>query len=551
MDRRQCLKLIAASGLLLPRARMMLPDPTTAKDPKMRNWDVLTLDPTGKTIPATYHSPSDPDGAVFMATNGDDRNDGRSEDRPVKTLNRAIDAAPNNATVCFRGGTYNDNYRNADGTYKILANKWLDFTSYLGEPVTFDGAGRLHHWMVCGSSIGVGTRSFRGFRLTGFAGGWEGTIGDIPLYLGDGQGAVYSVEDMLFDHNQGCGLNFQDPRGDLGDPRIVRCVFTDNGSNGITNTGNMSRTPGKLPSSQHENDLWISHCYFGRNNQANNQKPYEAGAKLHQNAKITMFGNIVEDTVGNYGHGLWTDVANRDARFLCNFVRRCGSDGLFDETGSPTAWFVSNVLVDCGLLENHANIRIASDSPQVMYNTSVVTGETIRGTKACYPIEIYDDVRNITTDGYSPDTKFVNMHSNMFAGGLGRYAFMLYMYSNQPPHTGGGTWPSDFWKSPGHWGRNAWWQMAAGKNYVRWNEKGVDKQYGKPADLQAAKGVGGQDILVTSDPFVDHIKWRLKTTSPAYTLGEPLPADIATALGYTPGQKFPMGYIDCPIPTWA
>src|SRR5262249_27920957 len=163
----------------------------------------------------------------------------------------------------------------------------------------------------------------------------------------------------------------------------------------------------------------------------------------------------VEDTVGNYGHGLWTDVANSDARFLCNFVRRCGSDGLFDETGSPNAWFASNLLVDCGLLENHANIRIASDSPQGIYNTSGVTGDLVPalgGPKKAYiPLEIYDDVRNIQTDGYSPDTKFVNMHSNLFAGGLGRYAFLFYMYSNQPFHAGGGTWPSDFWKTPGRW----------------------------------------------------------------------------------------------------
>jgi hypothetical protein len=517
----------------------------------MRNWDVLTLDPTGKTIPPTYHAPQDPDGVVFMATNGDDRNDGRSEDRPVKTLNRAIDACPNKGTVAFRGGTYNDNYHNADGSFKIVANKCLTYTSYLGEPVTFDGGGKLKYLMVHGNRGNPGLEvKFQGFRITGFVGDWGGSIGNVPLYLGDGDGSIYIVEDLLVDHNSGCGINVSDPRGDLGDARVVRTVFCDNGSDGLTDTGSMKRKPGTMPDGDHVNDWWVSHCYFGRNNTANNQKPYEAGCKAHNNKKVTFFGNIIEDTVGNYGHGLWTDVANCDAHFVCNFVRRCGSDGLFDETGSPTAWFVSNVLVDCGLLENHANIRIASDSPVVMYNTSVVTGDTINGRKAYVPIEIYDDVRNIQTDGYSPDTKFVRMNSNLFAGGLGRYSFLLYMYSNQPFHAGGGTWPSDFWKSPGRWGKNAWWQMKTGGDYIRWNEKGSDQKFKNPAALQTAKGVGGSDIWLTADPFVDRKRWRVKSSSPAYAQAEPLPADIATLLGYAPGSRFPYGYIDCPIPTW-
>lgn len=516
----------------------------------MRNWDVLTLDPTGKTIPKTYHAPQDPDGVVFMATNGSDSNDGRSETRPVKTLNKAIDLCPNNGTVSIRGGTYNDNYRNADGTYKIVGNKHFTMEAYLGEPVTFDGGGKLRHLMVCGSSIGAGMKAFRGFRITGFAGGWEGKLGDVPLYLGDGNGAWYVIEDMLIDHNQGCGVNLSDPRGDLGDPRVVRCVFADNGSVGLTDTGNMTRKPGTNPTSTHENDLWVAHNYFGRNNKNNNQYAYEAGAKLHNNAKITVFGNIVEDTIGNYGHGLWTDVANRDAHYLCNFVRRCGSDGLFDETGSPTAWFVSNVVVDCGVVTNHAGIRIASQGPKVWYNTSVTTGQTVTlgnaSGKGYMPIEIYDDVRNIQTDGYSPDTKDVTLSSNLFVG-PGKYNFLMWLYSNQPFHAGGGTWPTDFWKN-GVWSKNAWWSPSG--NMVRWTESGSNTQYARPADVQKARGVGGSDIWLPGDPFVDRKAWRVKSSSPAYSVGDGLPADIATALGYKPGQQFPRGYIDCPIPTW-
>lgn len=513
----------------------------------MRNWDAPLLDPTGNTIPPTYHAPDDPDSAVFMSMNGDDKNDGRSDMRPVKTLNRAIEVAPNNGTVCFRGGTYNDNYRNADGTYRILANKFLTFTSYLGEPVTFDGANRLHHLLVCGSNAGVGMHAFKGFEITRFVGGWEGQIGDVPLYLGDGQGAWFVVEDMLIHKNGGVGINMSDPRGDLGDCRVNRNVFCDNGSNGMTDTGSQKIKPGTYPTADHDNDLWVSNNYFGRNNLANNQHPYEGGFKLHNNKKVTLFGNIIEDTIGNYGHGGWTDVANNTARYLCNFVRYCGSSGLFDEVGE-LAWFVSNVLIDNGLETNHANIRVACKHPRIWYNTSVVTGDLIRGKKAYIPIEIYDDVRNIQTDGYGPDTDDVELSSNLFAGGLGRYAFLMYLYSNQPPHAGGGTWPSQFWDSHGHFGPNAWAQMLSNGDIVRWSEKGQDIKYKNFATMQQQKGVGAGQLITNGDPFKDHVSWRTNTTSPLYALGEPLPADIATALGYKAGQRFPFGYIDCPIP---
>lgn len=510
----------------------------------MRNWDVTTLDPTGATIPSTYHSPQDTDGAVFMAANGDDKNDGKSEMSPVKSLNRAVAQCPNKGSINIRGGTYNDNYRNPDGSFKIMNDKFITVQSYLGEPVTFDGGGKLKFLMVCGAKSGTGETAFKGFEITGFIGDWGGSIGNVPLYLGDGSGAVYAVEDLLVHKNSGCGINVSDPRGDLGDARVVRTVFCDNGSDGLTDTGSQKAVKGSGPRADHDNDWWVMHSYFGRNNRNNNQKPYEAGSKVHNNRKVTFFGNIVEDTIGNYGHGLWSDVANIYARYIMNCVRGCGSDGLFDEVGEE-AWFISNLVIDCGLEENHANIRVASRKPMIWYNTSVVTREGRNGKKAYLPIEIYDDVRNNLTDGYGADTRDVSMSSNLFSG-RGRYSFLMWLYANQPPHAGGGTQPSDFWTPNGHWGPNAWW--LDGANMVRWTEKGTNVQYKDPASLQKARGVGGKDIICPDEPFVDHKRFRVKSTSPAYGLGEPLPADVAALLGYKAGQRFPFGYIDCPIP---
>ncbi len=97
----------------------------------------FNLDDTGKTIPDTnYAIPAD---AIFMATTGNDSNDG-TQTAPVKTLNAAIDMAPAGGTIVVRGGVYRDTYHqpNKPYYYKIISKK-LTYQAYPHEQAWFDG----------------------------------------------------------------------------------------------------------------------------------------------------------------------------------------------------------------------------------------------------------------------------------------------------------------------------------------------------------------------------------------------------------------------------
>lgn len=113
----------------------------------------LALDKTGQTIPDTDYDI--PNGAVFMATSGNDTNNG-TEAAPVKTLNRAFALIADGGTVVVRGGTYRDMYTGGGtaGYYKILTKGftlqpyphekvWFDGTDVVNDGWSSDGAG---HW---------------------------------------------------------------------------------------------------------------------------------------------------------------------------------------------------------------------------------------------------------------------------------------------------------------------------------------------------------------------------------------------------------------------
>ena len=95
------------------------------------------LDVTGRTIPDTnYPIPS---GAIFIDPNGNDAKAG-TRSAPVRTVNRAIDLAPRNGTVVFRGGVYRDAYRTKSGSGYAIISKGLTLQAYPHESPWLDGS---------------------------------------------------------------------------------------------------------------------------------------------------------------------------------------------------------------------------------------------------------------------------------------------------------------------------------------------------------------------------------------------------------------------------
>ncbi|WP_019629272.1 right-handed parallel beta-helix repeat-containing protein [Actinomadura atramentaria] len=82
-----------------------------------------------------YKVPRD---AVVVSPSGDDNAKG-TLDAPVATLNRAVDAATDGATIVLRGGTYHE-------TVELPAGKRLTVQSYPGEAVWLDGSSPVGDW---------------------------------------------------------------------------------------------------------------------------------------------------------------------------------------------------------------------------------------------------------------------------------------------------------------------------------------------------------------------------------------------------------------------
>jgi parallel beta-helix repeat protein len=101
---------------------------------------VLAVDTSGSTVPDTDYPI--PDGAVFLAPDGNDAAPG-TVDAPVRTLTRAIDAAPDGGTVVVRAGTYRDGYGAATTNAYAVVPKSVTIQAYPHEQVWFDGTDQV------------------------------------------------------------------------------------------------------------------------------------------------------------------------------------------------------------------------------------------------------------------------------------------------------------------------------------------------------------------------------------------------------------------------
>lgn len=99
---------------------------------------LLGLDETGSTIPTTNYPI--PAGAIYMATDGNDSNDGKSTTTAVRTLNVAIAKSAAGGTIVIRGGVYRDWYTAGGATGPAIVTKSLTFQAYPNESPWFDGS---------------------------------------------------------------------------------------------------------------------------------------------------------------------------------------------------------------------------------------------------------------------------------------------------------------------------------------------------------------------------------------------------------------------------
>lgn len=117
---------IPPTATFTPTATQPGPTPTFTPIPPTNT----PVPPTGTPVPGTC--------ARFVATDGNDNNDGAALATPWRTVQKATNSAQPGEIVCVRGGTYNERVTiNVSGA----AGAYITFQSYPGETAILDGTG--------------------------------------------------------------------------------------------------------------------------------------------------------------------------------------------------------------------------------------------------------------------------------------------------------------------------------------------------------------------------------------------------------------------------
>lgn len=141
------------------------------------------LDPTGRTIPETNYAI--PAGAIYISPNGNDANDGKSTNAPIKTLTKAIATIPAGGTIVALAGVYRDAHIPISNNKYTPTTKNFILQAYPKSQVWFDGTDVVTNWTNNGNntwSVAWSTPNFCHLYNYNTAGGyydqiwpWNGT----------------------------------------------------------------------------------------------------------------------------------------------------------------------------------------------------------------------------------------------------------------------------------------------------------------------------------------------------------------------------------------
>ncbi|MFO0955609.1 MAG: right-handed parallel beta-helix repeat-containing protein [Candidatus Saccharibacteria bacterium] len=131
------LAIIAGVLILVGGLYVLLTRAATPADYTTAGQATAALDNSGKTIPKTNYAI--PAGATYMSPTGNDANDGKSLNTPVKTINSAVSKTASGGTIVMRGGDYRDWYSTTPNVEGAI-NKSITIQAYPGESPWFNGA---------------------------------------------------------------------------------------------------------------------------------------------------------------------------------------------------------------------------------------------------------------------------------------------------------------------------------------------------------------------------------------------------------------------------
>ena len=330
-----------------------------------------------------------------------------------------------------------------------------------------------------------------------------------------------TIENSVFTDNAGGTLSLSEPRNNSS---ITSSVIANNGGTGLGANG--SRSKGL------RDDFRIEGNVFNANNQENFDMQCSAACgaanvKFANMVGFTTKNNIFENTKGR-AVGFWCDVNCTDGVMVNNLVRNNGDRGIFYEISSKGI-IASNLVIN----NNGHGISVYSATTKV-YNNTVITDGAKQPLAMAYAIVDDERCKNYGgalcdkyDPGIGPDTsgvEFVNNIAVSLSDGL------LVLVAETKPNVGTNTSVEEFFTKFNH---NAYHRVSTGRLMYTWKPQ----EYIRSSAAFFSRTGWDQnaiDLAGGSEPFFVSMTggdYRVRSSSPAYNSGQPLPLEVANAIG--------------------
>jgi len=253
-----------------------------------------------------------------------------------------------------------------------------------------------------------------------------------------------------------------------------------------------------------------------------------AGVKFTETDDLTIRNNLVEH---NFADGIWVDQSSTNPKIVHNISRYNDIIGIYFEL-SHEAIIASNVAHN-----NAVGIMVSNTSSARVYNNTLANND--------YNLLVKDTTRKNTNPQEIAAGITWIARNNVFKNNILSNANISFL---QAPNCGTKE-PSALMIAAANY--NAYYRKSSTQpqTAIQWS-LGPDKcsiGYGSVAAFKSATGYEAQSLVIdnvaTNPFFVDEANgnYNLKQGSPAVGRGEPLPPDIASAIGVAPGEPVDMG----------